>query len=67
MGEEAIETIIAALDEDRTKLVAESADLLFHLLVLLHARGIESSEVEATLGARTGMSGIEEKNSRKRQ
>ena len=65
-GEEAIETVIAAVQNDRAHLIAESADVLFHLLVLLKSRGIELSDVEAALGARTAMSGLAEKASRKR-
>jgi phosphoribosyl-ATP pyrophosphohydrolase len=65
-GEEAVETVIAAIGNNRDHLIAESADLLFHLLVLLKSRGVELEEVEATLAQRTGMSGIEEKAARKR-
>ena len=65
-GEEAIETVIAAVQDDRAHLIAESADVLFHLLVLLKSRGVAIDEVEAALGARTAMSGIEEKAARKR-
>ena len=64
LGEEAVETVIAAIDEDRGRLVAESADLIYHLLVVLMARGISFIEVEAELGQRTGQSGLEEKASR---
>jgi phosphoribosyl-ATP pyrophosphohydrolase len=64
MGEEAIETVIAATSENRERLVAESGDLLYHLLILLHARGITLAEVEEALCARQGMSGLEEKSSR---
>jgi phosphoribosyl-ATP pyrophosphohydrolase len=66
LGEEAVETVIAAVENDRNHLIAESADLLFHLLVLLKARGVRFDEVEAALGQRTSMSGLEEKASRKR-
>jgi phosphoribosyl-ATP pyrophosphohydrolase len=66
LGEEAVETIIAAIEDDREHLIAESADLLFHFLVLLKSRGIKLEEVEATLAQRTGMSGLEEKAARKR-
>ena len=66
MGEEAVETVIAAIGDDRNHLIAESADLLFHLLVLLKSRGITLDEVEAALAQRTGMSGLEEKAARKR-
>ena len=65
-GEEAVEAVIAAVENDRNHLVAESADVLFHLLVLLKSRGITIEEVEATLAQRTSMSGLEEKASRKR-
>jgi phosphoribosyl-ATP pyrophosphohydrolase len=65
LGEEAIETALAAVTEDRARLTAEAADLLYHLLVVLHARGIALAEVEAELGARTRQSGLDEKASRK--
>jgi phosphoribosyl-ATP pyrophosphohydrolase len=65
MGEEAVEAIIAATQKDRAGLVAESADVVYHLLVLLQASGIPLSEVEAELERRTAMSGLEEKASRK--
>jgi phosphoribosyl-ATP pyrophosphohydrolase len=65
MGEEAIEAVIAAIEGEREALVNESADLLYHLLVLLHARGIALSEVLAELEKRTARSGHEEKASRK--
>ena len=66
LGEEAVETVIAALSTDREPLVAESADLIYHLLVLLKSRGVALEEVEAALAQRTSMSGLEEKASRKR-
>jgi phosphoribosyl-ATP pyrophosphohydrolase len=65
-GEEAVETVIAGIGDDRDHLIAESADLLFHLLVLLKSRGVRLEEVEAVLAQRTGMSGLEEKAARKR-
>ena len=65
-GEEAVETVIAAIENDHGHLIAESADLLYHLLVLLKARGIKFEDVEAALGQRTSMSGLEEKASRTR-
>src|ERR1700722_20066045 len=65
-GEEAVETVIAAVENDRDHLIAERADLLFHLLVLLKSRGVKIEEVESTLEARTTMSGLEEKAARKR-
>jgi phosphoribosyl-ATP pyrophosphohydrolase len=66
LGEEAVETVIAAVENDRGHLINESADLLFHLLVLLKSRDVKFEEVEAALGQRTGMSGLEEKAARKR-
>jgi phosphoribosyl-ATP pyrophosphohydrolase len=66
LGEEAVETVIAGIGEDRDHLIAESADLLFHLLVLLKSRDVKLAEVEAALAQRTGMSGLEEKAARKR-
>ena len=64
-GEEAVEAVIAAISEDKARLVGEAADVLYHLLVVLHARGISLAEVEAELGARTRQSGLDEKASRK--
>jgi phosphoribosyl-ATP pyrophosphohydrolase len=64
-GEEAIETVIAAVGTNREHLIAESADLLFHWLVLLKSRGVKLAEVEAALAVRTNMSGLEEKAARK--
>ena len=66
LGEEAIETGMAAVQEDRGRLIAEAADLLYHLLVLLEARGVSLAEVEAALDKRTAQSGHEEKASRPR-
>ena len=65
LGEEAVEVAIAAIAEDRQRTIAEAADLLYHLLVVLHVRGITLDEVEAELGARTRQSGLDEKASRK--
>ena len=65
LGEEAIEVAIAAVAEDRNRVVAEAADLLYHLLVVLHARGISLAEVEAALGERARQSGLDEKAARK--
>ena len=67
LGEEAVETVIAAIENDKAHLIAESADLVFHLLVLLKSRGITLAEVEAELQRRTAMSGLEEKAARKRE
>jgi len=65
LGEEAVETVIAAVENDRSHLIAESADLVYHLLVLLKSRGIKLEDVEAALAERTSMSGLQEKASRK--
>ena len=67
MGEEAVEAVIAAVEGDRDALVSESADLIYHLLVLLKSRGLSLADVEAALAQRTGQSGLEEKAARKRQ
>lgn len=67
LGEEAVETVIAAVENNRDHLIAESADLIFHLLVLLKSRGISLAEVEDALAQRTQMSGLEEKAARKRE
>jgi phosphoribosyl-ATP pyrophosphohydrolase len=64
-GEEAVETALAAVSEDRERLIAETADLLYHLLVVLEARGVTLAEVEAALEQRTVKSGLEEKASRR--
>ena len=64
-GEEAIELIIASLSDDDKSVIAESADLLYHLLVLLKSRGIALDDVMAELENRTSRSGLEEKASRK--
>jgi phosphoribosyl-ATP pyrophosphohydrolase len=65
LGEEAVEAAIAAIAEDRQRTIAEAADVLYHLLVVLHVRGISLDEVEAELNARTRQSGLDEKASRK--
>jgi phosphoribosyl-ATP pyrophosphohydrolase len=64
LGEEAVETIIAAVQSDPDALAAESADLIYHWLVLLAASGVSLDAVAAKLEAREGRSGIEEKASR---
>ena len=64
IGEEATETVIAALVGSDDALVGESADLIFHLLVLLQARGLSLAQVLAELDRREGLSGLEEKVSR---
>jgi phosphoribosyl-ATP pyrophosphohydrolase len=64
MGEEAVETAIAAVGNDSDAVVAESADLIYHLLVLWADCGIEPPEVWQKLAAREGTSGLAEKASR---
>lgn len=64
LGEEAVETVIAAVQADPDALAAESADLLYHWLVLLAAHGVTLDQVAARLEAREGVSGHEEKTRR---
>jgi len=64
-GEEATETVIAAIQKDKTELAKESADVLYHLAVLWAASGITPEDVYAVLKSREAMSGLEEKASRK--
>lgn len=64
LGEEAVETVIAALHEDDAHLKAEAADLLYHLLVLLESRHVAIADVMETLGQRMSRSGLEEKAAR---
>ena len=63
-GEEATEAVIAAIQKDKTELAKESADVLYHLLVLWAASGITPEEVYTVLQSREGQSGLEEKASR---
>jgi phosphoribosyl-ATP pyrophosphohydrolase len=65
LGEESLEAIIEAVKGDKAALTRESADVLYHLLVLWEAAGVSPTEVAAELTRREGVSGIEEKNSRK--
>ncbi|BDW83515.1 phosphoribosyl-ATP pyrophosphatase [Erythrobacter sp. Dej080120_24] len=65
LGEEATEAVIAAVSGSNEELVSESADLLFHLLVLLNAKGVSLDHVLAELDRREGLSGLEEKANRK--
>jgi phosphoribosyl-ATP pyrophosphohydrolase len=64
LGEEAVETVIAATQGDKAALTAESADLIYHWLVVLAAAGVPLDEVAAKLEAREGTSGLDEKASR---
>lgn len=63
-GEEAVEAVIEAVRGDRERLTAEAADVLYHLLVMLAARGVTLADVEAELARREGTSGIDEKAAR---
>ncbi|MDX2157823.1 MAG: phosphoribosyl-ATP diphosphatase [Hyphomicrobiaceae bacterium] len=65
LGEEAVETVIAAVHQDDAALKAEAADLLYHLLVLLESRQVALPDVLAVLEGRMGVSGVDEKASRK--
>jgi phosphoribosyl-ATP pyrophosphohydrolase len=64
MGEEAVELAIAAVAETREDVISESADLVFHLLVLWAECGVTIEDVRAELRRREGLSGIEEKKAR---
>jgi phosphoribosyl-ATP pyrophosphohydrolase len=65
VGEEAVETVIAACSGDDAGIVPEAADLMFHLLVLLADAGLSLDDVRAELARREGLSGLEEKRQRK--
>jgi phosphoribosyl-ATP pyrophosphohydrolase len=64
LGEEAVETVIAALGDDKTALITESADLLYHLLVVFRARGVLVQDVLDELQRRGAQSGLAEKAAR---
>ena len=66
LGEEAVETVVAALSGSRDDLVSESADLLYHWLVVLAVAGVPLADVMAELERRTAMSGVEEKAARRK-
>lgn len=65
VGEEAVETVIEAVRGDKAAVASESADLLYHLMVLWADAGLEPAEVWEKLAQREGTSGIAEKNARK--
>lgn len=65
VGEEAVETIIAALNDGKERVVAESADLLFHLMVLWADQGVCPADIFQELARREDISGLEEKRQRK--
>lgn len=64
VGEEAVETVIAALAQDDAALVGEAADLLFHLTLLLKLRGLSLTDIATELDRRHGRSGLAEKAGR---
>ena len=64
IGEEATETVIAAKDGDKQKIVYETADLWFHCMVMLAQQGLSSQDVLQELQRRFGLSGLEEKSQR---
>ena len=66
LGEEAVEAVIAAVKGDRDELIAESADVLYHLLVVLKSRDVALRDVLSQLEARTARSGLAEKAARPR-
>jgi phosphoribosyl-ATP pyrophosphohydrolase len=66
-GEEAVEAVIAAMEDDPAALKAEAADVLYHLLVLLESRGVALASVLTVLEDRMGQSGLAEKASRTNQ
>ena len=65
LGEEAVEVVIAATADDKAGIVSESADLLFHLAVLLADAGLSFEDIRAELARRDGVSGLDEKAGRK--
>ncbi|GGY51677.1 phosphoribosyl-ATP diphosphatase [Parvularcula lutaonensis] len=67
LGEEGVEAALAGAKGDRKELVAESADVFYHLAVLLEANGASFDDVADELDRRAGVSGIAEKASRKRR
>ena len=67
LGEEAVEAVIAATERDRDALMAEAADVVYHLLVVLHGAGITVDDVMAELARRTGQSGLAEKAARQNE
>jgi phosphoribosyl-ATP pyrophosphohydrolase len=66
LGEEAVEAVIAAVQGDRAALTAEAADVLYHLLVVLHGGGVPLQDVLDELERRTAQSGLAEKAARGR-
>ncbi|MBO4643635.1 MAG: phosphoribosyl-ATP diphosphatase [Alphaproteobacteria bacterium] len=67
VGEEAVETVIAAVAKDKEHVISESTDLLYHLCVLWADAGVRPADVFQTLEKREGVSGIAEKNARPKE
>ncbi len=67
VGEEAVETVIAALQNDRAELIGEATDLMFHLMVALADAGLSLDDIRAEMRRREGVSGIDEKAARPNQ
>jgi phosphoribosyl-ATP pyrophosphohydrolase len=65
LGEEAVETVIAAMGEDRAEITSEASDLMFHLALLLVDAGLTFDDIRAELARREGVSGLAEKASRR--
>ena len=65
LGEDAVETVIAAMSNDRAELISEASDLMFHLALLLADAGLSFDDIRAELARREGVSGLAEKASRK--
>jgi len=63
-GEEAVEAVIAAATADKAELISESADCLYHMLLMLKSNDVSLNDVYAELERREGISGVEEKESR---
>jgi phosphoribosyl-ATP pyrophosphohydrolase len=65
LGEEAVEVVIAAMEDNKAGLISESADLMFHLAVLLADAGLSFGDIRAELARREGVSGLDEKAGRR--
>jgi len=64
LGEEAVEVVIAAMEQDKNALICESADLIYHLCVVWHMASLKPEDVLRELERRTSQSGLEEKAAR---
>ncbi len=64
IGEEGVELALAVVLQDKTEIISESADLIFHMMLALEEAGLDFSQVVAELSRRDGISGLEEKASR---